>query len=50
MFLIRVRVHKRLVYIFQIILYLVVRRAYDRLKAKPADQGDTACHLFHIQL
>ena len=38
MSLIRVRIHEGLIYILQIVLDLIVRRADDRLEAKSADQ------------
>ena len=50
MSLIRVRIHESLIYILQIVLDLIVRRADDRLEAKSADQRDTACHLLGIHL
>ena len=38
MSLIRVSIHEGLIYILQIVLDLIVRRADDRLEAKSADQ------------
>ena len=38
MSLIRVRIHEGLIYILQIVLDLIIRRADDRLEAKSADQ------------
>ena len=48
--LVRIGIHKRLIYIFQVILYLIIGGADDGLEAESPNQRDAAGHFFRVHL